>query len=405
VKRALLITEVFPPQTGGSGRWLYELYRRLPAGSVVVAAGEYPGAEGFDRGQMLPIERLPLTFPSWAFFSLANVRNYGLAFSRLTDLIHRRRPASLHCGKLLPEGWLAWLVRLRTGLPYWIYVHGEELQQGWQSRELGWMMRRVFASASGIIANSQNTTELLRRDWRVPAAKLHTLNPGVDAGRFCPARRDAAVRRRLGWGERPVVLTVGRLQKRKGQDMLIRALVATRQRVPDVLYSIVGDGQERGALEKMVAEHGLAEHVELRGEPNDAELIERYQQCDLFALPNRTVDGDFEGFGMVLVEAQACGRPVIAGDSGGTRETMDVGRTGLIVDCTRPEPLAEAVCGLLLDGERRQRMGQAAREHVVSTFDWPQLAGRAAEILGLATEASEPVEPASVRRCREAVVA
>ena len=319
---ALLISEIFPPQTGGSGRWLYELYRRMPATSVAVAAGEYAGGEAFDRGQSLSIERLPLAFSNWGFFSPTKVRTYAQVYTQLRKLIGERRPESIHCARLLPEGWLAWLLRLRTGLPYWIYVHGEELQYGTQSRELGWMMRRVFASASGVIANSENTSALLREQWRVPDARLHTLNPGVDAQRFCPAPRDAAVRRRLGWGERPVVLTVGRLQKRKGQDMLIRAIKAVRQRVPNVLYSIVGDGQERLALERLIAEHGLADYVELRGEPSDAELIECYQQCDLFVLPNRTVDGDFEGFGMVLVEAQACGRPVIAGNSGGTRETM-----------------------------------------------------------------------------------
>jgi len=402
---ALLVSEVFPPQTGGSGRWLYELYRRMPAGSVVVAAGEYAGCEAFDREQALPIERLPLTFPSWGCFSRPGAGHYWRAFSRLMGLVRRHRPTAVHCGKILPEGWLAWLLRLRLGLPYWIFVHGEELQQGLLSRELGWMMRRVFASASGVIANSENTARLLHDDWRVPAAKLHTLHPGVDAQRFCPAPRDAAVRQRLGWGERPVVLTVGRLQKRKGQDMLVRAVVAIRERVPDVLYSIVGDGQERGSLEKLIAEQGLQENVELRGEPNDAELIECYQQCDLFALPNRTVEGDFEGFGMVLVEAQACGQAVIAGDSGGTRETMIVGETGLIVDCTRPEPLVESIAELLADAERRVRMGQAAREHVLIRFDWPQLAARAAEILGLEGQVPAMRSIAIAREPAEAVVA
>ncbi len=390
--KALLVSEIFPPQTGGSGRWLFELYRRLPAGSVVVASGEYTGDDDFDRGQLLPIERLPLAFPSWGVFSPARFKTYLKAYKRLRNLIRRQTPESIHCGKLLPEGWLAWLLRLRTGLPYWIYVHGEELQYGAQSRELGWMMRRILAAASGVIANSENTAALLGGQWRVPADRLHMLNPGVDAQRFCPAPRDAAVRRRLGWGERPVVLTVGRLQKRKGQDMLIRAIAAIRQRVPNVLYSIVGDGQERAALERLIAEQGLADHVELRGEPSDAALIECYQQCDLFVLPNRTVGGDFEGFGMVLVEAQACGQPVIAGDSGGTRETMRVGQTGMIVDCTQPEPLAEAVFELLADGRRREQMGQAARQFVLSRFDWPQLVAKAAKILGLAGELAEIVQ-------------
>ena len=401
--KALLISEIFPPQTGGSGRWLYELYRRLPAGSVAVAAGEQAGAEEFDRREALPIERMELAFGGWGFFSRRAAGRHWRALSRLMRMVRQVRPQAIHCGKVLPEGWLAWLLRLRTGLPYWVYVHGEELSVAAGSRELAWLARRVLGGARGVVANSQNTAGLLREGWRVPAAKLHVLHPGMDAGRFCPAERDAAARRRLGWGERPVVLCVGRLQKRKGQDMLVRAAGRIARQAPGVLVSIVGDGQERGRLERLVAELGVGEHVELRGEPSDAELIECYQQCDLFTLPNREVDGDFEGFGMVLVEAQACGQPVIAGASGGTRETMDVGRTGLIVDCTRPEPLAEAVSGLLLDHERRQQMGQAARVYAASKFDWPQLAARAAGILGI----DEPrVWPAAeIREPSEAVVA
>lgn len=379
----LLVSEVFPPQNGGSGRWLFELYRRMPAGRAAVAAGAYPGCEAFDLKQPLPIERWPFSFTSWGFFSPACAWCYGQAYGQLLKQIKRTRPTAIHCGKVLPEGWLAWMLQLRTGLPYWIYVHGEELQFGTQSRQLGWMMRRVFDAATGVIANSENTAELLRRNWRISENRLHTLNPGVDAERFRPAPRSFAVRERLGWGERPVILTVGRLQKRKGHDMLIRAMSSIRQRVPNILYSIVGDGMERASLERLISECELTNNVELRGEPNDGELIECYQQCDLFVLPNRTVDGDFEGFGMVLVEAQACGRPVLAGDSGGTRETMQVGTTGRIVDCTRSEPLAEAIVDLLGDPAQRESMGHAARELTLTRFDWPQLAVRAASILGL----------------------
>ena len=148
------------------------------------------------------------------------------------------------------------------------------------------------------------------------------------------------MRARLGWGERRVVLTVGRLQKRKGHDMMIRALPAIRRAVPDVLYAIVGDGEERAALEQLAEQEGVRQSVQFLGEVDDETLVRCYQQCDLFALPNRQVGGDIEGFGMVLLEAQACGRPVLAGASGGTAETMRVPETGRVVPCDRPQELA-----------------------------------------------------------------
>ena len=382
--KCLLVTEVFPPQTGGSGRWLYEVYRRMAG--VVVAAGEHAGAEEFDAGQELAIERMPLTFDSWGVFSGRGVSRYWRAYRRLAKLARRQRATELHCGKCLPEGWLAWMLKQAHGLRYVCYVHGEELSVVQKSRELTWMTRRVLGGARLVVANSQNTARLLREQWPVADKRLAVLHPGVDAQRFVPAERDGERRQKLGWSGRQVVLTVGRLQIRKGHDMLIRALPAIARRVPHVLYAIVGDGAERPRLEKLASELGVRELVRFHGEPADDELIDCYQQCDLFALPNREVNGDFEGFGMVLVEAQACGKAVIAGASGGTSETMQVGRTGLLVPCEGPEKLAEAVSELLVDEPRREAMGLSARQWALGQFDWASLAQQAATILGMDPE-------------------
>jgi phosphatidylinositol alpha-1,6-mannosyltransferase len=164
---------------------------------------------------------------------------------------------------------------------------------------------------------------------------------------------------------------------------LIRALPAIRNAVPEVLYVIVGDGEERAQLEQLVDQMGVRDQVQFRGESDDKELVECFQQCDLFVLPNREVNGDIEGFGMVLIEAQACGKPVIAGASGGTAETMQVEKTGLVVDCSRPEPLSNAVCRILLDFPRKQQMGKAARQHAIHQFEWQHLTARAAQLLKL----------------------
>jgi phosphatidylinositol alpha-1,6-mannosyltransferase len=244
----------------------------------------------------------------------------------------------------------------------------------------------VLKRASLVVANSQNTRSLLER-WSVPAEKIRVLHPGADTRRFVPAKRSESIRATLGWSGRTVILTAGRLQRRKGQDMLIRSLSAIRRAVPDVLCSIVGDGDDREYLRELARSEGVDDCVEFRGEPADEELIHCYQQCDLFVLANRRVGEDIEGFGMVLVEAQACGKPVIAGDSGGTRETMSVGETGQIVDCTLPNSLADAIIELLEDADRREAMGRAARDWAVAQFDWETLASQAAQIFAELTRA------------------
>jgi phosphatidylinositol alpha-1,6-mannosyltransferase len=377
--RILLVAEVFPPAVGGSGRWAWELYRRLPAAQVSVAAGLHPGSTEFDQLAPMPIDRVPLAFGSWGVAGRAGLLGYGRALGRLRTLTREQSPAQVHAGKSLPEGLLALRCARPRGLPVVVYVHGEELNIARGSRELRCLTRLVLRRATLVVANSGNTRAELANGWTDPA-RVAVLHPGVDVERFHPARRDEPARARLGWTGRRVVLTVGRLQRRKGHDVMIAALARVRERVPDVLYAIVGDGEERKALEARVTSLGLQGHVQFRGAATDDEMVSCYQQCDLFVLPNRTVDGDFEGFGMVLVEAQACGTPVVAGTSGGTAETLSEGVTGRLVPCDQPEPLADGVASLLLDGDRRGAMAAQARAWAVERFAWGALASEAVRL-------------------------
>jgi phosphatidylinositol alpha-1,6-mannosyltransferase len=379
--RTLLVSEIFAPRTGGSGRWFWEIYRRLPRDRFAIAAGEDPRQEAFDRGHDLRLFRVPLAMRQWGLRSRAGLAGYWRGCRRLGQLIQQERVGMLHCARPLPEGFIAWLMKVRHGIPYACYVHGEELTCASSSRELRWMLTRVLRAASFIIANSHNTERILRRRLDLPAGQIRVLHPGVDTDRFRPAAPDAQVRSRFGWGDRPVLLSVGRLQKRKGHDQVIRALSAIRAAVPDVLYAIIGDGEEREPLTRLVAEHdGLGDCVQFLGELDDAAMIQCYQQCDLFVLANRQIGEDIEGFGMVLLEAQACGKPVLAGASGGTAETMRIPETGRVVPCDHPAEIAGAIRALLADRDRLARMGQAAREWVVEHFDWTALTRQAEQV-------------------------
>ena len=378
--KILVLAQVFPPRRGGSGRWLWDLYRRLPGIEVHVLTATTPDAAEFDRTADLTISRMPLDLASWGVWDWRGGPQYTAALFRLRRVIAEQRPDVIHCGKSLPEGLLAASIARWTGIPFLTFVHGEELTLAASSRELRRLTRKVLGRADRVLANSRHTRTLLIEGWQIPDEKIVVMHPGVDTAHFLPAARSTEVRRRLEWGERRVILTVGALQQRKGQDMLIRALPAIRRRCPDVLYSIAGEGWERPALENLVAECGVADVVQFRGVPADAELVECYQQCDLFALPNRQVGWDFEGFGIVLLEAQSCGKPVIAGRSGGTAETMDPSNSGEIVSCDEPDLLAGIAGELLQDKERRERMGTVARQWVVEHFAWDVLSKRAADL-------------------------
>ncbi len=378
--RVLLIAEVFPPRTGGSGRWMWELYRRLHGADILVAAGDVDDAAAFDREAPLAIRRLPLRFPSWGLTRPAGLRSYLRAWRQIRPIAAEFKPTVVHCAKALPEGLLALGLRRLTGIPYLCYAHGEELTLARTSRDLGSLTRWVLKGASTIVANSRFTERLLVEDWAVPRSKVVVLHPGVDTNRFQPAQPDHERRRQLGWEGRRVILTVGALQKRKGQDMLIRALPAILGTHPRALYAVAGEGWEFDDLQALVKTTKTDAAVQFLGMPSDEDLVACLQQCDVFALPNRQVGWDVEGFGIALLEAQACGRPVIAGQSGGAPETLVAGVTGEAIDCSTADSIARAVTALLGDEDRRQRMGHAGRDWVVSQFDWSVLVAQAEQL-------------------------
>lgn len=386
--RVLLLSAVFPPRIGGSGRWLYEMYRRFPREQVLVLAGG-TAAGSLETPTDIAVERVPLDLPEWGCFSRAGMTGYRRAWAAMASHVKEYQPTVVHAAVCLPEGALAWWIRQRHGIPYVCYAHGEELNFAASSRELTWIVRRVFSGAQSLVANSHNTKAMLTNDWGVAEHRIHVVHPGVDSTFFRPAAPDRAARAALGWTDRAVVLSVGRLDTRKGHDRLIEALPIVQRAVPNVLYAIVGEGQERRRLEALTLELGLQAHVQFLGAVGDTALLSCYQQCDLAALPNRQVDGDIEGFGMVLVEAQACGRPVIAGASGGTGETMRPHVTGETVACETPELLARVLIDLLNDPERRATMGGAGRVWAEASFAWPRVAAKAARLFNL------PLRPSS----------
>lgn len=389
--KILVLSEVFPPTIGGSGRWLWELHRRLDGFDVQVVTDRVPGAAEFDASSELPIHRIPLHFADWGLSDARAGVQYARAFFKLNGLVARIRPDVIHCGRCLPEGLLALMVKKRRRTPFSCFAHGEELTLANTSQELRWLTRRVASGAKSIVANTHHTKEIVVDTYGAPESRVRVLHPGVDASVFKPAPPDALVRQQLGWTDRRVVLTVGTLLLRKGQDMMIRALPEIKRRCPDVLYVIVGDGPDRARIEGLVAEHKVADLVQFRKITGDDELIRCYQQCDLFALPNRRVDWDIEGFGIVLLEAQSCGKPVLTGSSGGTAETLEPGRTGEIVSCDAPDSLADSVSALLSDPERRATLGAQARQRILERFDWPRLARQAAALFGVhAVPAQDP---------------
>lgn len=371
-RKILVLTENFPPISGGSGRWFWELYSRIPRNEVIVVANKdlTLNTEDFDALSQMDILRIPLASPEWGFRSIVGLKFYLRSIIALRKIVKEHNVTEIHCGRVIHEGVIAWLLSLIANIKFCCYVHGEDVETAAISREHNMMVTQVGRKADYFICNSHNSANIVKRLHYAPNEKIHVLQPGVNSQRFVPASPNSDFKAKMGWTNKFVILTVGRLQKRKGHAQMIKAMPHILNKHADVLYVIVGSGECEVELVEQTANLNLQTQVQMKNGLSDDDMISCYQQCDLFILPNITIENDIEGFGMVIVEAQACGKPVVAGDSGGTKETMIEGRTGKIIDCNDPRILADFLCDLLDARDSLSEMGNCGRDHVVAHLDW-----------------------------------
>lgn len=383
--RGLLLTQDFLPDLpGGIAIYYHHLCREL-GGDVSVLAPGLSDAGEFDRAQPFRVHRsrMPvvppahmretrfpfLRWPRVAYIALAQWRRFLKDASRIAaeDDIDIMLLGHLYLGPLGPR------LRARTGARYTVFLHSGELHRYMRFPPVRRSMIGALDAADFLIVNSEFTRRQylergVRRDQR-----FVKVNPGVDTSRFRPDAGDPeAVRARFDIGDRPLLLSVARLVEWKGHDTVLRALPAVLERVPDAVYLVAGDGPFRPDLQRMVERLRLEDRVIFAGYVPDDDLPSFYRAADVMVVPSREVTPDvpIEGFGIVYVEASACGTPVVGGRGGGTDESIDDEVTGFRVDADDPDAVAHAVARLLTDPELARRFGQAGRRHAVERYDW-----------------------------------
>jgi len=377
--RALLLSELFPPAVGGSAVLFQGIYSRLADTDVVVLTdGPWmPPAFAAQSGPLRIVTR-PLATRQWGLLNPKGLWQHVRLAWQVRSLLSRR-DGLVHCARALPEGVAAMIARLLGGAPYVCWTHGEDLASAMTSRELTLLTKCVYRVASAALANSRNTATMLAA-LGVPEHKIHIVHPAVDADRFHPYNDGSAIRSRYAGDRDILLLSVGRLQRRKGHDVAIQAIASLRDRLPNLRYVIAGDGEERSRLEKLSVDHGVQDRVFFAGTVADADLAAFYAACDIFLLPNRIDDGDIEGFGIVFLEAAASGKPAIGGDSGGVPEAVERDVTGLLVDGENVSAVAAAIADLATSEERRGRMGLAGRVRAHRCFSWQRAALAVSEL-------------------------
>lgn len=346
-----------------------EIVRSLGRSRACCLTGVHRRGRDDGHGGRTGVYRRP-----WAFRGPKALRRVGWGLA-LMEILLRERPAAVQVATAY-EGYLALWIRRKIGLPFLVYAHGNEilglLREANESRAV-----RALKAADRVVAVSHYTADLVRRVG-VCSEQIEVIHPGCDVDTFRPVVPTAEERARLLGNHTtgPVLVSVGNLVERKGHDLVLRALPRLLDLAPGLVYLVIGDGPHRKCLAGLADSLGVRKHVAFAGVVPGELLPAAYGLADVFVLPSREeADScDVEGFGLVFLEASACGVPVVAGRSGGIPDAVEAGVSGILVDPTDAGEIADAIGSLLMAPARARRMGREGRRRVLREFQWADVA-------------------------------
>ncbi|MBU1125341.1 MAG: glycosyltransferase family 4 protein [Candidatus Omnitrophica bacterium] len=366
--RTLLLTYDFPPIVSGIGTVFYRIWKLLPAQDSFILAVTDQGDKAVDAASGLQVHRYPNIS--------CRVTRIFLLMASAFRIIRKERIKVVICGVPLSIGVVGLLSKKLLRIPYCVFYYGGEAAKYKKKMFLFGVLRAVLENADAIIANSDFTKEEIIREFSIFSKKVTKITPATDSEIFSPGLDTTVLKRRLGIQHEKVILTVARLVRRKGIDAVLAALPLVKKEFQAIRYLVVGEGEDEGYLKRLVREHGLEQEVRFVGKVSDAELAWYYNLCDIYVMPNRATEGEeiVEGFGISFIEASSCAKAVIAGISGGVRDAVLDGRTGLLIDPNDIPGLAEGICRLLRDQDYRIQLGAHGRKMVQENFKWEQRA-------------------------------
>lgn len=369
--RIFIPTADYPPIEGGISRVTEELARELTAlgHDVRVLAPHFPGQEKADRDAPGTVMRFKGYHAGW--LRLAPMYLAARRELREADLV-----LAINVGF---GGLFGLWNHLRRGTPYVVFAYAYEFLKFHRVPPLQWLLRCVYARARVIIAISTFTRDGLVA-YGVASDKIAVVHPGATLPESPSAARVEELRHRLVLDGNRIILGVGRFIARKGHLTLVRALPRILERLPDARLVLVGQGPYLHRVAREAVRLGVRDHVRLPGVLSDDELSALYAGCNVFALPTGVSGGgQVEGFGLVFAEAQAHGKPVVAGHSGGVPDVVTDGETGLLVPPDDPDALTDAILRVLADPALAQRLGKAGRARIEGELNWTAFARRVLE--------------------------
>jgi phosphatidylinositol alpha-1,6-mannosyltransferase len=368
--KVLLITNDYPPIISGISTVFCSVWKLLAPEMNMVVAPRINGYEAIDSRVPSPTVRYPfvstvspvgktVNLVALFFYTLAVVVKYGVR--------------AIHAGQVLSPGFVCFLFKKFFHMPYFLWVYGGETTEAYtKSKVLFFLMKRIILASERIFTNSPFVTEEFA-DFGIDRGKTIEILPAVDSSVFRPelVSEELIVRHTLAG--KKILLTVSRLTERKGNDLVLKALVKLVDHHPEILYLIVGKGPDEKRLRSLARHLDLENHVIFAGAVEERDLPHYYNLCDVYVMPNREVlssTDSIEGFGISFIEANACGKPVIGGRSGGAEAAIVDGETGFLVDPSNVDELTSKIKLLIEDFHLARSMGRKGRLRVEREFSW-----------------------------------
>jgi phosphatidylinositol alpha-1,6-mannosyltransferase len=361
----LFVTNDFGPRAGGIETFVIGLIERRPFGQTIVYTSAQAGSEAYDQ--------------AWkANFGVTVIRDRAKILlptprvaQNLARIVKESNIQVAAFGAAAPLGLLSASMK-RAGVRKTVALtHGHEV---WWAKVFPFncALRKIGTSVDSLTYLGEFTQQAISKSLSKAAAqKMVKIAPGIDVDHFSP-QDSTQLRKELKIDDKRVIVSVGRLVHRKGQDHLIQAMPEILKRVPDAHILMVGQGPYLSHLKKLVQELNLVDHVSFIGRIQYAQLPQYICAGDIFAMPSRSrfFGLEVEGLGIVYLEASACGLPVIAGSSGGAPDAVLVGVTGMVVDGENNQEIAAGAIKLLQDLPASKAMGLAGREWIIENWRW-----------------------------------
>lgn len=370
-KKTLLITIDFPPQLGGVANYLSNFSNNIQSDKIIILANQHTQAQSFDSQQNYKIIRRNLYYknfwPKWfKIFFIAR------------KIIKQEKIEQIIISHVLPIGYLALLL----SKPFFTILHGYDILLAKKTIWHKFWLKLILKKSQHIIVNSNFTKKQVIKQG-IGEQKITILYPCPHiTPKLLNTTEKDLICQELNLNNKIVLLSVGRMVKRKGFDMVIKALPEIIQKYPNLIYIIIGQGPDKDRLDQLAIDLKVRANLIFITDITDQQIACYYDRADIFIMPSRLENKtDVEGFGIVYLEANSFGKPVIAGDSGGVGDAVLNNKTGILVNPKENKDITQAIFKLLDDENLMNKLGEQGKKRVLNEFQWSKQVNKLNNIL------------------------